>query len=110
MKLHININKGNKNFIKECEKRRFAVRYMIRDINNIDYNFIDKYKKIIFINKLKFTPFEKELLEIVGNQIQLMYSFDINASVIISELYEVVKAFYKEMISKQTEKIVLKKT
>ena len=45
-----------------------------------------------------------------GNQIQLMYSFDINASVIISELYEVVKAFYKEMISKQTEKIVLKKT
>ena len=65
------MKKINKNFIKECEKRRFAVRYMIRDINNIDYNFIDKYKKIIFINKLKFTPFEKELLEIVGNQIDV---------------------------------------
>ena len=44
-----------------------------------------------------------------GNQIQLMFSFDINTPIISSDMYEVVKTFYKEMISKQTEKIVLKK-
>lgn len=44
-----------------------------------------------------------------GNQIQLMYSFDINTPIISSDMYEVVKTFYKEMITKQTEKIVLKK-
>ena len=44
-----------------------------------------------------------------GNQIQLMFSFDINTPIISSDMYEVVKTFYKEMIAKQTEKIVLKK-
>jgi hypothetical protein len=44
-----------------------------------------------------------------GNQIQLMYSFDTNHAIIGSEYYEELKAFYKEIVNKQTEKIVLKK-
>lgn len=44
-----------------------------------------------------------------GNQIQLLYSFDTNQSVIGAEYYEELKAFYKEIINKQTEKVVLKK-
>lgn len=44
-----------------------------------------------------------------GNQIQLLYSVDINQAIIGSEYYEDLKFFFKEMINKQTEKIVLKK-
>jgi hypothetical protein len=44
-----------------------------------------------------------------GNQIQLIYSFDTNQAIIGSEHYEGLKAFYKEIVNKQTEKIVLKK-
>jgi hypothetical protein len=44
-----------------------------------------------------------------GNQIQLMFIFDINTAVVNSDMYEEVKVFFKEMIAKQNEKIVLKK-
>ena len=44
-----------------------------------------------------------------GTQIQLSYTQDINQSIIGSEHYEMLKNFYKEIVSKQTEKIVLKK-
>ncbi|MCF6133323.1 DUF3857 domain-containing protein [Flavobacterium wongokense] len=45
----------------------------------------------------------------VGKQIQLLYTQEINQSVIDAGYYEVLKIFFKEMIDKQTEKIVLKK-
>jgi len=44
-----------------------------------------------------------------NNQIQLLYSLDINLAIIAPEYYEALKNFFKEMINKQTEKIVLKK-
>ncbi|MCF6133322.1 DUF3857 domain-containing protein [Flavobacterium wongokense] len=44
-----------------------------------------------------------------GSQIQILYTYDINQAIIGSEHYETLKNFYKEMINKQTEKIVLKK-
>lgn len=44
-----------------------------------------------------------------SNQIQLMFTFDTNQAIIGSEHYEELKAFYKEVVDKQTEKIVLKK-
>ena len=44
-----------------------------------------------------------------GNQVQLVYSLDINQAIIGSEYYEVLKNFFKELVNKQTEKIVLKK-
>ncbi|MGH2667094.1 DUF3857 domain-containing protein [Flavobacterium sp.] len=44
-----------------------------------------------------------------GNQIQLVYTLDINQAIIGSEYYEVLKTFFKEVIMNQTEKIVLKK-
>ena len=45
-----------------------------------------------------------------GNQIQLLFTLDINQAVITPDYYEALKSFYKEMVNKQTEKIVLKKT
>lgn len=44
-----------------------------------------------------------------GNQIQLQYVEDINQAVIGSEYYIALKNYYKEIVNKQTEKIVLKK-
>ena len=44
-----------------------------------------------------------------GNQIQLLYTHDINQAIIDADYYEVLKNFYKEIIIKQIEKIVLKK-
>lgn len=44
-----------------------------------------------------------------GNKIQLLFTFDINQAVILPDYYEALKNFYKEMINKQTEKVVLKK-
>ncbi|RKS01580.1 DUF3857 domain-containing protein [Flavobacterium sp. 102] len=44
-----------------------------------------------------------------GNQIQIVFVLDINQAIIGSEYYDALKSFYKEMINKQTEKIVLKK-
>jgi hypothetical protein len=45
-----------------------------------------------------------------GNQLQINFSMDINQAIIGSEDYEVLKNFFKELINKQTEKIILKKT
>jgi hypothetical protein len=45
-----------------------------------------------------------------GKQIQLIWSQEINKAVIEPEYYEALKNFYKEIINKQTERIVLKKT
>jgi len=44
-----------------------------------------------------------------GNQIQLLYTSVINQAIISSEDYEVLKNFFREIVNKQTEKIVLKK-
>ncbi|MEO5776819.1 MAG: DUF3857 domain-containing protein [Flavobacterium sp.] len=44
-----------------------------------------------------------------GSQVQLVYTQDNNQAIIASEAYQVLKDYYKEIVSKQTEKIVLKK-
>lgn len=44
-----------------------------------------------------------------GNQIQILYTLDINQAIVGSEYYEALKNFFKEIVNKQTEKIVLKK-
>lgn len=45
-----------------------------------------------------------------GKNIQILYTQDINQAIIGSEYYDVLKGFYKEIVNKQTEKIVLKKS
>ena len=51
----------------------------------------------------------KYIISNTGNQIQLLYTQDINQAIIGPEYYEILKNFYKEIVNKQTEKIVLKK-
>ena len=44
-----------------------------------------------------------------GKQIQLLFTKETNQAIMGAEYYEVLKNFYKEIVNKQTEKIVLKK-
>lgn len=44
-----------------------------------------------------------------NNQAQLIFSLEINKAIISPEYYESLKNFFKEIVNKQTEKIVLKK-
>lgn len=70
--------KINKNIEKKVQEKGLILPYMLRRKENISDVFIKKYKKICFINKIKFTPFEEEIIEIleskgieVENKIQL---------------------------------------
>ncbi len=51
----------------------------------------------------------KYIIGNTGNMIQIMISKDINTSIVSSNYYDVLKAFYQQIIDKQNEKIVLKK-
>ncbi len=44
-----------------------------------------------------------------NNQVQLSYTFDVNKVVVENIYYETLKDFFKELVNKNTERIVLKK-
>ena len=52
----------------------------------------------------------KYIISVNGSQIQLVYILDINQAIIGSENYDLLKNFFKEVVNKQTEKIVIKKS
>jgi transglutaminase-like putative cysteine protease len=49
------------------------------------------------------------LSNVVGNSIQISISHQINTSIVPADYYAMLKQYYQGMITKQTEKIVLKK-
>jgi hypothetical protein len=51
----------------------------------------------------------KFMISSTGKQIQLISTLDINEAIVAPAEYETLKSFYKQMIEKQNEKIVLKK-
>ena len=51
----------------------------------------------------------KFILDNTDNKIQLVITDDINTPIVPEDFYEVLKDFYKQIIDKQNEKIVLKK-
>ena len=60
--------KINKNIEKKVLEKGLILPYMLRRKENISDAFIKKYKKICFINKVKFTPFEEETIEILESK------------------------------------------
>ena len=60
--------KINKNIEKKVQEKGLILPYMLRRKKNISHTFIKKYKKICFINKVKFTPFEEEIIEILESK------------------------------------------
>ena len=65
--------------VKEtCQMKGLILPYMLRNVENISDNFLRKYKKICFVNKVRFSRFEKEIVKnfeekgiIVENILQL---------------------------------------
>lgn len=51
----------------------------------------------------------KYLISNNGNQFQIVYTLDINQAIVGSEYYDVLKNFFKEIVDRHSEKIVLKK-
>jgi len=55
--------------VKEtCQMKGLILPYMLRNVENVSDNFLRKHKKICFVNKVKITPFEKELIENIENR------------------------------------------
>lgn len=51
----------------------------------------------------------KYIISNTGNKIQIVITTDINAAIVPADYYEILKDFFKQLIDKQNEKIVLKK-
>ena len=51
----------------------------------------------------------KYLISNNGNQFQIVYTLDVNQAIVGSEYYDVLKNFFKEIVDRHSEKIVLKK-
>lgn len=63
---------------KIVQLKGLILPYMLRNVENISDSFLKKFNKICFVNKVKITPFEKEIIKniesrgiIVGNILQL---------------------------------------
>ena len=55
--------------VKEtCQMKGLILPYMLRNVENVSDNFLRKHKKICFVNKVKITPFEKELIKNIENR------------------------------------------
>ena len=55
----------NDKIMKKSDEKGLTLPYMLRKSENISKDFIKKYKKICFINKVRFTPLEKEIFEVI---------------------------------------------
>ena len=53
---------------KVVQQKGLILPYMFRNVENISDNFLKKFSKICFVNKVKITPFEKELIGKIENR------------------------------------------
>ena len=101
-------------FIQEIREYPVDFSFPYQDKYNFAINIPDGYE-IEFLPKPITLMMEKNIgtfkynIAASGSQIQLAVVMEINYSSIPSDYYQSLKTFYKEMIDKQNEKIVLKK-
>lgn len=58
----------NNEMKKVVQQKGLILPYMLRNVENISNNFLNKFSKICFVNKVKITPFEKELIGEIENR------------------------------------------
>ena len=98
------------------EKREYPVDFIFpnQDKHNISFTIPEGYaietipqsKSVAMIDGIcNFTY----LISNTENKFQIVYTLDINEAIISPEYYEVLKNFFKEIVDKHSEKIVLKK-
>ena len=57
----------NNEMKRVVQQKGLILPYMLRNVENISDNFLKKFSKICFVNKVKITPFEKELIGEIEN-------------------------------------------
>ena len=98
------------------EKREYPVDFIFpnQDKYNISFTIPEGYaietipqsKSVAMIDGIcNFTY----LISNTENKFQIVYTLDINEAIISPEYYDVLKNFFKEIVDKHSEKIVLKK-
>lgn len=100
----------------KSEKRSFPIEFSYSGSNKVSVIIeIPKGFKVENLpTALNLVTPDKSLsyyynIQYVENQIQVVSQLNINANEIPSEYYNEIKAFFNEVVKKQTEKIVLKK-
>ncbi len=63
-----NLIKINEAIERQVSLKGVILPYMLRKKENISETFIKKCKKICFVNKVKFTPFEREIIEFLEGE------------------------------------------
>ena len=58
----------NNEMKKVVQQKGLILPYMLRNVENISNNFLNKFSKICFVNKVKITPFEKDLIGEIENR------------------------------------------
>ena len=98
------------------EDREFPIdfRYPFQKKYNISLSLPDGYSiETLPLSKATAMPENRGTFKYsisgVGNQIQLLFSTEMNQVVFGADYYKVLQNFFKEMINKETERIVLKK-
>lgn len=100
----------------KSEKRNYPIEFDFpQKINyNISIKLPENYEVESFPTSVNYKTQDGSLAynfngSVSSGMIQIVSSFEINNLLLPASDYEMVKSFFKEIISKQTEKIVLKK-
>jgi transglutaminase-like putative cysteine protease len=100
----------------KSEKRNYPIEFDFpQKINfNISIKLPENYEVESFPESINYKTLSEALAfnfngSVSNGMIQIVSSFEINSLLLPANDYEMVKSFFKEMINKQTEKIVLKK-
>lgn len=98
------------------EKREYPIDFIFphQDKYNISFNIPEGYAVETIPQSKSVAMMDgigsfKYLISNNGNQFQIVYTFDINQAIVGSDYYDVLKNFFKEIVERQSEKIVLKK-
>ena len=98
------------------EKREYPIDFIFphQDKYNVSFTIPEGYVVETIPQSKSIAMIEgigsfKYLISNNGNQFQIVYSVDINQAIVSSEYYDVLKNFFKEIVDRHSEKIVLKK-
>jgi transglutaminase-like putative cysteine protease len=98
------------------EKREYPIDFIFphQDKYNVSFTIPEGYVVETIPQSKSVAMIEgigsfKYLISNNGNQFQIVFTMDINQAIVGSEYYDVLKNFFKEIVDRHSEKIVLKK-
>lgn len=92
-----NLVEAGRQIRQKMQIQGVTLPYMLRKIENISEIFLEKNKEIVFVNKVKFTPFEKKVFELIEKK-----------GVKVSNILQLDKEYFDEKKWKIKENFSLK--